>query len=131
MRKSFRTKVIAVFLVSVLVCMLFLDLVCGIFLKQIFIYDTKKAMVSYSEEIETDMLNGSRNITAILREMNDSYGITASAVDSEANVFFSYRHFIDDEIKASYKRWMASYLGFIVAHNDKDFFIEALKRESC
>ena len=39
MRKSFRTKVIAVFLVSVLICMLFLDLMCGVFLKQIFIFD--------------------------------------------------------------------------------------------
>ncbi len=125
MRKSFRTKVIAVFLVSVLICMLFLDLMCGVFLKQIFIVDTKRAMLSYAEEIETDMINGSRNINSILREMNDSYGITASAVDGEANVFFSYRHFIDDEIKAAYKRWMASYLGSVAADKDKDFFIEA------
>ena len=96
MRKSFRTKVIAVFLVSVLICMLFLDLMCGVFLKQIFIFDSKKAMLSYSEEIETDMKNGSRNISELLKNMNDSYGITARAVDGEANVFFSYRHFIDD-----------------------------------
>ena len=125
MKKSFRTKVIAVFLVSVLVCMLFLDLLCGIFLKQIFIFDSKNAMTSYAEQIETDMKNGSRNITDILRELNDSYGITASAVDSEANVFFSYRHFIDDEIKASYKRWMASYLGSVAAGKDEDFFINS------
>ena len=125
MRKSFRTKVIAVFLVSVLVCMLFLDLMCGVFLKQIFIFDSKNAMTSYAEQIETDMKNGSRNITDILRELNDSYGITASAVDSEANVFFSYRHFIDDEIKGSYKRWMASYLGSVAAGKGEDFFIDS------
>lgn len=124
MRKSFRTKIIAVFLVSVLVCMLFLDLMCGVFLKQIFILDTKRAMLSYAEEIETDMLNGSRNINSILREMNDSYGITGSAVDSEANAFFSYRHFIDEDIKAAYKRWMAAYLGSVAADKDSDFFIE-------
>ena len=129
MRKSFRTKVIAVFLVSVLVCMLFLDLMCGVFLKQIFIFDTKRAMLSYAEEIETDMINGSRNINSILREMNDSYGITASAVDGEANVFFSYRLFVDDDIKAAYKRWMASYLGSVAADKDKDFFIEAKNEE--
>ena len=96
MKKSFRTKLIAIFLVSVLLCMLFLDLMCGVFLKQIFIYDTKKAMVNYSQQIENEMENGSRNMDSLLRGINDSYGITASAVDGEANVFFSYRHFIDE-----------------------------------
>lgn len=124
MRKSFRTKVIAVFLVSVLICMLFLDLMCGVFLKQIFIFDSKKAMLSYSEEIETDMKNGSRNISELLKNMNDSYGITASAVDGEANVFFSYRHFIDDEIRSSYKGMIASYLGSVAAGIEDDFFVE-------
>ena len=104
MKHSFRTKVTAVFLVSVLLCMLFLDLVCGVFLRYIFIYDSKNAMISYAQEIETDMKNGSRNMATILKNMSDSYAITASAVDSEANVFFSYRHFIDEETKVSFLR---------------------------
>ncbi len=104
MKHSFRTKVTAVFLVSVLLCMLFLDLVCGVFLRYIFIYDSKNAMISYAQEIETDMKNGSRNMATILKNMSDSYAITASAVDSEANVFFSYRHFIDEETKVDFLR---------------------------
>lgn len=126
MKKSFRTKVVAVFLVSVLLCMLFLDLMCGVFLKQIFIYDTKKAMINYSEEIETEMENGSRNIDEILKNMNDSYAITASAVDSEANVFFSYRHFIDDEIKASYNTWMELYKSAVESDTKDDHFFEEI-----
>lgn len=109
MKKSLRTKLIAVFLVSVVMCMLFLNLLCGVFLRYIFIYDTRKAMVSYSQQIEEDMENGSQNMTSILRGLNDSYAVTASAVDREANVFFSHRHLIDDEIKQSYKKWMALY----------------------
>lgn len=127
MKRSFRTKLIATFLVSVLLCMLFLDLMCGVFLRYIFIYDTKKAMISYSEEIETDMLGGSRNIGSILRSMNDSYAITGSAVDAEANVFFSYRHFIDAEIKASYKNWMALYENHISFHEDEEYYFEQSK----
>lgn len=109
MKRTLRTKVVAVFLIGVLLCMLLLNLLCGVFLRYIFIYDTKKAMVSYSEQIENEMANGSRNIDVILRSMNDSYAITASAVDREANIFFSYRSFIDEEIRLSYKNWMGLY----------------------
>ena len=98
MKKSLRTKVIAVFLVSVVMCMLLLNLLCGFCLRYIFIYDTRKAMVSYSEMIENDMQNGSRNMVSILRGLNDSYAVTASAVDRDANVFLSHRHLIDDEV---------------------------------
>ena len=118
MKKSLRTKVIALFLVSVVMCMLFLNLLCGVFLRQIFIYDTRKAMVNYSEQIEKDIENGSRNMEDILRGLNDSYAVTASAVDREANVFFSHRHYIDEEESQSYKRWMALYE--IKKHADSD-----------
>lgn len=127
MKKSFRTKLIAIFLVSVLLCMLFLDLMCGVFLRRIFIYDTKKAMVNYSEQIENEMENGSRNIDKLLRGMNDSYGITASAVDGEANVFFSYRHFIDEEIKTSYRKWMSDYENHISFNQESEHFFEQSK----
>lgn len=129
MKKSFRTKVVAVFLVSVLLCMLFLNLLCGVFLRYIFIYDTKKAMVSYSEQIEKEMENGSRNIDVILRNMNDSYAITASAVDDEANVFFSYMHFIDEEIRLSYKNWMALYKIKKYANSETEYFFQQSKDE--
>ena len=56
MKKSLRTKVIAVFLVSVVMCMLLLNLLCGVFLRYIFIYDTRKAMVSYSAQIEKEYI---------------------------------------------------------------------------
>ncbi len=109
MRHSFRTKVVAFFLVSVLLCMLLMDLMCGVFLRYLFIYDSRKAMLSYAQQIEEDMNKGSMNITNLLESMNESYGITASTVDGDGNVFFSYRHFIDDKIKASYIGWIAAY----------------------
>ncbi len=109
MRHSFRTKVVALFLVSVLGCMLFLNFFSSVALRYIFIYDSEKAMIAYAEEMENDMNSGSRNITSILGSMNESYGITASAVDEDGNVFFSYRHFIDSKIQASYIGWIAAY----------------------
>lgn len=124
MKHSFRTKVVAVFLISVLLCMLFLDLLCGVFLRYIFIYDSKNAMVSYARQIETDMKNGSRNIDTILRDMNDSYAITASAVDEDANVFFSYRHFIDEEIKADYLSWIKNYKNTEFSDNEHNYYFE-------
>lgn len=129
MKKSLRTKVIAVFLVSVVMCMLFLNLLCGVFLRYIFIYDTRNAMVSYSEQIEADMENGSRNMASILRGLNDSYAVTASAVDREANVFFSHRHLIDDEIKQSYKKWMALYEIKKHTNSNTEYFFQQEKDE--
>ncbi|MBQ1243548.1 MAG: HAMP domain-containing histidine kinase [Clostridia bacterium] len=127
MKKSLRTKVIAVFLVSVVMCMLLLNLLCGFCLRYIFIYDTRKAMVSYSEMIENDMQNGSRNMVSILRGLNDSYAVTASAVDRDANVFFSHRHLIDDEVKQSYKRWMALYEIKKHTKSDSEYYFQKEK----
>lgn len=127
MKKSLRTKVIAVFLVSVVMCMLLLNLLCGVFLRYIFIYDTRKAMVSYSAQIEKDMENGSRNMEEILRGLNDSYAVTASAVDREANVFFSHRHLIDDEVRQSYKKWMALYEIKKHAKSDTEYYFQQEK----
>ncbi len=127
MKKSLRTKVIAVFLVSVVMCMLLLNLLCGVFLRYIFIYDTRKAMVSYSAQIEKDMENGSRNMEKILRGLNDSYAVTASAVDREANVFFSHRHLIDDEVRQSYKKWMALYEIKKHAKSDTEYYFQQEK----
>lgn len=127
MKKSLRTKVIAVFLVSVVMCMLLLNLLCGVFLRYIFIYDTRKAMVSYSAQIEKDMENGSRNMEEILRRLNDSYAVTASAVDREANVFFSHRHLIDDEVRQSYKKWMALYEIKKHAKSDTEYYFQQEK----
>ncbi len=109
MKYSFRTKVIAVFLLLVVTCMMGLNFFSSVFLRYIFIYDSRKAMISYAEEIEADMNSGSQNITSILDAMNDSYGITASVVDDGGNVFFSHRHFIDEKMQASYIGWIASY----------------------
>ena len=127
MKKSLRTKVIAVFLVSVVMYMLLLNLLCGVFLRYIFIYDTRKAMVSYSAQIEKDMENGSRNMEEILRGLNDSYAVTASAVDREANVFFSHRHLIDDEVRQSYKKWMALYEIKKHAKSDTEYYFQQEK----
>lgn len=127
MKKSLRTKLIAVFLVSVVMCMLLLNLLCGVFLRYIFIYDTRKAMVSYSAQIEKDMENGSRNMEEILRGLNDSYAVTASAVDREANVFFSHRHLIDDEVRQSYKKWMALYEIKKHAKSDTEYYFQQEK----
>ena len=79
MKKSLRTKVIALFLVSVVMCMLFLNLLCGVFLRQIFIYDTRKAMVNYSEQIEKDIENALvQDVTNLLLELGTGFAFVGN-----------------------------------------------------
>lgn len=56
MKKSFRTKVIAVFLIGIVLSMLFMTFLSTIFLRPIFIANSKKMMENYAKTLEMSRL---------------------------------------------------------------------------
>ncbi len=90
MKTSFRLKVVAVFLVGILLSVFCLTFMSGVLLRPIFISNSKHTMIEYAERIDQDMSKDKDIINSLLEEINTSYGITTHITDKDGNILFSY-----------------------------------------
>ncbi|MBQ8504480.1 MAG: HAMP domain-containing protein [Clostridia bacterium] len=110
MKKSFRLKVVAVFLVGTLLSMIILTFLSSVFLRPIFISNSKKNMESYAVQIDKCLMNNSDDVSSLLSEINMSYGITTHVTDENGKILHSYTKIkINNSLSGKYRKWINFY----------------------
>ena len=109
MKFSFRWKVIAAFLAIVFVSMIALTVLSSVLLKPIFVTNSKKTMLDYTQKISAALTEAPDGVDAVLEELNLSYGITTHIVDEKGVIRYSYQKNQTNIQKPRYKRHIALY----------------------
>ncbi len=109
MKRSFRLKVVGVFLASIVLSMLLLTIMSTVLLKPIFISNSKKTMLAYADKIEVSLEKDTEQVEALLEEINYSYGITTHIIDKEGFIKYSYQKNQSNIQKPRYKRHIELY----------------------
>ncbi len=89
MKHSFRTKVVATFLIIMFGCMLLLILSCEFLLRPLFINDSKKNMIRYADQVQTALEEGSDHISGLLYQINTEYLIRTTILDENRTILYS------------------------------------------
>lgn len=89
MKHSFRTKVVATFLLIMFGCMLILILSCEFLLRPMFINDSKKNMIRYAGQVQTALKENDDHIPGLLYRINTEYLIRTTVLDKKREVLFS------------------------------------------
>ncbi len=113
MKTSFRLKVVAVFLVGILLSMFCLTFMSTILLRPIFISNSKNTMINYAEKLNENLSSDKNVINGLLEEINTSYGITTHITDREGNILFSYSRspvgVTSNNIGEKYRKYVSLY----------------------
>lgn len=110
MKKSFRLKVVAVFLAGIIISMFTLTFLSSILLRPLFISNSKKIMEECGVKIEECLKNNPEEIVTLLEEINISYGITTHIVGERGNVIHSYTKLkINRTLASKYEKWIKFY----------------------
>lgn len=109
MKFSFRWKVIAAFLAIVFVSMIALTVLSSMLLKPVFVSNSKKMMLDYTEKISVSLTEPSVQVEDVLEELNLSYGITTNVVDENGRIRYSYQKNQTAIQKPRYKRHIELY----------------------
>lgn len=127
MKKSFRTKVVVVFLVGIILFATALSILCSSFLREIFIHDSKNKMIDYSRKI-SEIYTNDEECKNLIHEIEFSYNIKTYISDSTGNIISEYnvstleynferfKSWIDDYRR--YKEYDNYYIANIVDEND-------------
>lgn len=110
MKKSFRLKVIAVFLAGIVLSVFAMTFLSSLLLRPIFIFNSKRTMEEYAVQIETCLKSGVDNIEKLLEEINISYGITTHIADENGKIHYSYtKNRINNLLSQKYRKWINLY----------------------
>ncbi len=110
MTKSLRFKVLAVFLAGIILSMFVLTFFSNVFLRPVFIQNSKNTMKNYAKKIETCLYETPKKVEPLLEEINVSYGITTHIVNEEGIVIYSYTKLrINKNLSEKYKKWIKYY----------------------
>ena len=88
MKKSIRTKISVLFLCVIIGCMAIMSLGCDLFLRPLFIHDSKKSMKRYGSEVCASVENEDdmESIRILLDKINNSYLIHTVVLSADYNV---------------------------------------------
>ncbi len=109
MKFSFRWKVIAAFLAIVFVSMIALTVMSSVLLKPVFVSNSKKMMLDYTNKISVTLTDEPERVEAVLEELNLSYGIRTYIVDEKGVIRYSYQKNQTNIQKPRYKRHIELY----------------------
>ncbi len=113
MKMSFRLKVVAVFLVGILLSMFCMTFMSTVFLRPIFISNSKHTMIDYAEKLSNNLNSDKDVINGLLEEINTSYGITTHITDRDGNILFSYSksqsNVTSNNIGERYRKYVSLY----------------------
>lgn len=112
MRKSFRIKLVTIFLIEVVLCMVTITIASRFMIKPLFIYNSKANMENYSESIETAFDNNPTGLSEVLNSINISHSINAMVVDVDKNMVYSssgIQLLTEEKEYKNYIRWIDKY----------------------
>ena len=112
MRKSFRIKLVTIFLIEVVLCMVTITIASRFMIKPLFIYNSKANMENYSESIETTFDNNPTGLSEVLHSINISHSINAMVVDVDKNMVYSssgIQLLSEEKEYKNYIRWIDKY----------------------
>ncbi|MBQ3136028.1 MAG: HAMP domain-containing histidine kinase [Clostridia bacterium] len=110
MKKSFRFKVLGVFLTGIILSMFALTFLSNVLLRPVFIQNSKNTMEKYASEIKICLSNTPDKTESLLEEINTSYGITTHVTDKNGRVVYSYTKLKINRLNSvKYKKWIESY----------------------
>ncbi len=110
MKKSFRFKVLVVFLTGIILSMFALTFLSNVLLRPVFIQNSKNTMEKYAVEIKNCLRDSPDKTEALLEEINISYGITTHISDKKGMVIYSYTKLKINKLhSAKYKKWIEAY----------------------
>ncbi len=128
MKKSFRLKVVAVFLAGIIISMFTLTFLSTVLLRPIFISNSKKIMEDCGVKIEECLKNNPEKIVSLLEDINISYGITTHIVGEHGDVIHSYTKIKINRVLASkYEKWIKFY---DERQSDENYFFRQRTDES-
>ncbi|MGN0394906.1 MAG: ATP-binding protein [Coprococcus sp.] len=77
---SFRSKVIGLFLICIICCMLIVAICCRFFLRPLFVNNSRRNMLNYANIVEQTMKNDADNLKSLLEEIETDYLIHTSVI---------------------------------------------------
>ena len=108
MKRSFRTKVIAVFLIGLVLFTIALSVACSVFLREIFISDSKRKMIDYSRNI-SKVYTDTENCKTLIHDIEFSYNIKTYISDSDGNTINEYNVSVLEYNSERFKTWIDDY----------------------
>lgn len=108
MKKSFRTKVIAVFLIGIILFTAALSFLCSAFLREIFIIDSKDKMKTYSRKI-SEIYNETDKCNKLIHDIEFSYNIKTYISDVGGNIISEYTVSSLEYNSERFKLWIDDY----------------------
>lgn len=91
MKFGIRTKVTLAFIITIVMCMIGLNIFAETLLRPLFIYDSKKEMLADMEELKTlyERGVGEEIIKDYLEDIRDSYVIRTTIIDREGELYYT------------------------------------------
>ena len=86
-----RTKVTLAFIITIVMCMIGLNVCVDTLLRPLFIYDSKKEMLADMEELKKMFEKGAGEeiIEDYLEDIRDSYVIRTTIIDREGELYYT------------------------------------------
>ena len=119
MKQSFRTKVIAFFLVGLVLFTLALSVACSVFLRELFISDSKRKMTDYSKNI-SKVYTDTETCKNLIHDIEFSYNIKTYISDSDGNTINEYNVSVLEYNSERFKAWIDDYRRF---RGDDNYYI--------
>lgn len=91
MKYSFRTRIITMFLAAIIGCMAMMIISCNLFLRPLFINNSKNSMKKYGEQVSTAIGQGAspEEIKTMLSEINNAYVIKTAILSEEKVLLYN------------------------------------------
>lgn len=119
MKYTFRTKVIAYFLIGLVLFTMALSLTCSAFLREIFISDSKRKMIDYSQSISR-IYTDTENCKTLIHDIEFSYNIKTYISDYEGNIISEYNVSFLEYNSERFKLWIDDYRRY---KDDDNYYI--------